>query len=167
MRAADVERSFGNKVTWDTPFENHFRNFAQEANRAVFDNRRNNIALNLDALDTPIGADLVYLDPPYLNANGGGVDYRDFYHFLEGLVHYDEWDSMIDYKSRHKRLIPEQSIWNSNKTVYEAFENLVERHQKSILVISYRDDGLPNKAALIGLLKRYKSCVREAQQVQK
>lgn len=167
MRAAEVERSFGNKVTWDTPFENHFRNFVKEANRAVFDNHRNNAALNLDALDTPTGADLVYLDPPYLNIKGVGVDYRDFYHFLEGLVHYDEWGSMIDHQSRHKRLTPEQSIWNSEKSVYEAFETVIERHQKSILVISYRDDGLPSKSALINLLKRYKPHVREAQQVQK
>src|SRR5690606_25532811 len=38
MRTAKVQRSFGNKTTWDTPFEIHFRNFINEANRAVFDN---------------------------------------------------------------------------------------------------------------------------------
>lgn len=167
MRSADVERSFGNKVTWDTPFETHFINFVKECNAAVFDNNRRNVALNLDALDTPVGADLVYLDPPYLNAKGVGVDYRDFYHFLEGLVHYDNWDSMIDYRSRHRRLIPEQSHWNSDKTIFEAFEAVIERHQKSILVVSYRDDGLPTKTVLINLLKRYKHHIREVKHLQK
>lgn len=167
MRSAEVERSFGNKVTWDTPFEVHFKNFVDEANTAIFSNGRNNIALHLDALETPIGADLVYIDPPYLNAKGVGVDYRDFYHFLEGLVHYDEWDTLIDYDSRHKRLIPERSVWNNNKTIYEAFEELIERHQKSILVVSYRDDGFPTKMALINLLKRYKTHVYDIKQAQK
>ncbi len=167
MRSAEVERSFGNKVTWDTPFESHFRNFVKEANAAVFDNGRSNIALHLDALETPTCADLVYLDPPYLNAKGVGVDYRDFYHFLEGLVNYDKWESMIDYRSRHRRLIPEQSNWNSDKTIFEAFEAIIERHQKSILVISYRDDGIPSKTTLIQLLKRYKSEVQEAKLAQK
>lgn len=167
MRSADVERSFGNKVTWDTPFESHFRNFVKQGNAAVFDNGRENVALNLDALDTPIGADLVYLDPPYLNSKGVGVDYRDFYHFLEGLVRYDNWDAMIDYRSRHRRLVPEPSNWNSDKTIYEAFEAVIERHRKSILVISYRDDGIPSKPVLIDLLKRYKSDVREALLTQK
>lgn len=167
MRAAEVERSFGNKTTWDTPFDVHFKNFVAEANAAIFDNGRNNMALHLDAFETPTGADLVYIDPPYLNAKGVGVDYRDFYHFLEGLVDYDEWDSKIDYRSRHKRLIPEPSVWNSDKTIYEAFETIIERHQKSILVISYRDDGLPTKAALVNLLKRHKTHVREVKQPQK
>ncbi|NUQ07011.1 MAG: hypothetical protein HUU31_24225 [Anaerolineae bacterium] len=61
MRTAKVERTFGNKVTWDTPFETHFRQFAGEANQAVFDNERENLAIQLDAQETPVGADLVYI----------------------------------------------------------------------------------------------------------
>jgi len=30
--------------------------------------------------------DLAYIDPPYISAQGVGVDYLEFYHFLEGLV---------------------------------------------------------------------------------
>ena len=36
VRTADVERSFGNKTSWDRPFESWFRHFAMEANQAVF-----------------------------------------------------------------------------------------------------------------------------------
>ena len=32
LRTRDVKRSFGNKVTWDTPFEIHFKRFASELN---------------------------------------------------------------------------------------------------------------------------------------
>ncbi len=164
MRNADVERSFGNKTSWDTPFETHFRAFIAEANNAVYSNGRNNRALCMDALDTPVGADLVYLDPPYLNEKGIGVDYRDFYHFLEGLVNYDDWPNRIDYRSRHRRLRLQPSRWNKPGTILEAFEQVIARHQRSIIVISYRDDGIPSKDNLLALLRRYKLQVREAEQ---
>jgi adenine-specific DNA methylase len=164
MRLAQVERSFGNKRSWDTPFEVHFRAFATEANRAVFDNHQSNQALNLDALETPIGADLVYLDPPYLNAKGVGVDYHGFYHFLEGMASYDTWPIMVDYKSRHRRLIPIDSQWRHANQITDAFEAVIARHKDSIIVISYRDDGIPSRAALADLLRCYKPHVIEASQ---
>jgi adenine-specific DNA methylase len=167
MRTADVERSFGNKKTWDTSFEAHFRAFVNEANQAVFDNQQQNRSLNLDAFETPVGADLVYLDPPYISKNGLGVDYRDFYHFLEGIMNYESWSRNIDYDSRHRRLVPIPSIWNKAEESLNAFEKLVQRHQNSALVISYRDDGIPNKEQLIDLLHTYKKEVREAQLPQK
>lgn len=167
MRAADVERSFGNKSTWDTSFEHHFRVFVDEANMAVFDNERDNRAINVDAYETPVGADLVYLDPPYLNAQGKGVDYRDFYHFLEGLVQYDAWADLLDYDSKHKRLKVEASPWMQAKTIRKAFAELIDRHRSSIIVISYRDDGIPSEEELIHLLKRFKTTVERAIQPQK
>ncbi|MEO8611765.1 MAG: DNA adenine methylase [Chloroflexota bacterium] len=167
MRLAKVERSFGNKSTWDTPFETHFRAFVQQANLGVFDNRRANRALNCNALETPIGADLVYIDPPYLNGKGVGVDYHGFYHFLEGLSDYPNWPLRIDYTSKHKRLLPRFSPWNSAATIFEAFEHLIARHQNSILVISYRDDGIPSKKQLIDIVGGYKKTIREAEKTQK
>jgi adenine-specific DNA-methyltransferase len=164
IRTAAVERSFGNKTTWDTPFEVHFRAFAREANKAVFDNHRNNRSLNLDAFETPTGADLVYLDPPYLNASGVGVDYRDFYHFLEGLSDYNGWSQQIDFDSKHRRLRPQESIWHSRHTIEQAMDALIERHRRSTIVISYRDDGIPSKEQLISILRRYKRDVRDVSQ---
>lgn len=161
MRMADVKRGFGNKATWDTPFAVHFRNFAHEANRAVFDNGQPNVALQLDALATPTTADLVYLDPPYVNARGIGVDYREFYHFLEGLADYSNWSEKIDYQSKHRRLIPEKSSWSSPKTIGASLDRLIARHQDSIIVMSYRDDGVPTKDELLCLLAKYKTEIRE------
>jgi len=162
MRTAQVERSFGNKITWDTPFEIHFRNFIAEANRAVFDNARDNEAIHLDALETPVGADLVYIDPPYLNQKGTGVDYRDFYHFLEGLSDYPNWHRRVDYNSKHHRLRPMPSDWNHASTITDAFEQLIARHRDSTLVISYRDDGIPSKETLKQLLLHHKKNLHEA-----
>jgi len=167
MRHAKVERSFGNKSTWDTPFDVHFQAFVEEANRAVFDNGRHNQARNLDAQSTPSGFDLVYLDPPYLNTKGVGVDYRDFYHFLEGLTCYEDWPTQIDLNSKHKRLTPQASPWNQPKLILNAFEELISRHRDSILIVSYRDNGIPSKTELQKLLKMYKRDVREASQAQK
>jgi len=36
--------------------------------------------------DLDIKTDLVYIDTPYISAKGIGVNYFDFYHFLEGIV---------------------------------------------------------------------------------
>lgn len=164
MRTANVKRSFGNKATWDTPFETHFRGFVAEANAAVFANGHSNAVIQCDALDTPTHFDLVYIDPPYLNKKGTGVDYRAFYHFLEGLMAYDTWGEHIDYNSKHRRLKPKKSPWNSAAAIVGEFERLIQHHQQSILVISYRDDGIPSKEQLMSLLHQYKDRVHEATQ---
>lgn len=164
MRKAEVKRSFGNKTTWDTPFETHFRVAVNEANRAVFDNGRINRATNVDALHTTSGFDLVYIDPPYMNRRGTSIDYRDFYHFLEGMVNYDLWSTLVDYQSKHRRLFTQPSDWNNPKRILDAFEQLIQVHKQSILVISYRDDGIPSRNQLISLLKKYKNQIQEASQ---
>jgi adenine-specific DNA-methyltransferase len=160
MRLAEVDRSFGNKTSWDTPFEEWFRTFAEEANQAVFENDQQNRALNLDALQVPGEHDLVYVDTPYISKRGVGVDYRDFYHFLEGLTMYDEWPSHVDYRSKHRRLKRQKSEWTDKKQIARAFDCLFERYQESIVVVSYRSDGIPSIPELVSILKRYKANVR-------
>ncbi len=160
VRFADVERSFGNKTTWDRPFDEWFRSFVDEANRAIFDNGMANRALNLDALEVPGKYDLVYIDTPYLSKQGVGVDYRDFYHFLEGMTMYDEWGKHIDQRSKHLRLQPQKSEWTDRKEIHFAFDRLFQRFADSYLVVSYRSDGIPSESELIALLKKYKRNVR-------
>jgi adenine-specific DNA methylase len=167
MRQAKVPRSFGNKTTWDTPFESHFRAFAAEANAAVFDNGCDNRAICGDALEAPTDVDLVYIDPPYVSSKGVGVDYLEFYHFLEGLSDYDQWAQRIDYRTKHRRLKRQESPWTKPDTILTAFETVVARYQKSILVVSYRSDGFPSPYALMNMLKRYKANVFEANKTQK
>jgi adenine-specific DNA-methyltransferase len=161
IRLSDVERSFGNKATWDTPFETHFRRFIEEANRAVFPNGCQNSALNQDVFDVKERFDLVYIDTPYISGKGVGVDYLGFYHFLEGLVNYPRWADMIDYGTGHKRLKGNGSVWIDRKKIIGAFETLFDAFRESILVVSYRSDGIPPIDELMRLLKRHKGSVRE------
>ena len=39
LRTRNVKRSFGNKITWDTPFDIHFKKFSQEINSYIWRNR--------------------------------------------------------------------------------------------------------------------------------
>lgn len=114
VRTNEVERNFGNKKTWDTPFEEHFKKFVEEANNAVFNNKEC-ISINYDALELPedkYNIDLVYIDSPYISGKGVGTDYVDFYHFLEGMINYDIWDEMILTKFKHKPIVGKgKSIW--------------------------------------------------------
>jgi len=160
IRLADVERSFGNKATWDRPFPEWFQAFVEEGNRAVFDNGRVNRALNLDACAVPGDYDLVYIDTPYISERGVGVDYLAFYHFLEGLTMYDDWGKHIDRRSKHRRLKIRPSEWTNKTQIHGAFDRLFNRYQDSILVVSYRSDGIPSEPELASLLERYKSRVR-------
>lgn len=161
MRLSEVERGFGNKATWDTPFETHFRKFVIEVNQAVSSNGLQNKALNLNVFDIEGNFDLVYIDTPYISKNGVGVDYFHFYHFLEGLVNYSDWGNRIDYHTKHKRLKKEFNPWVEKNKIYSAFEKLIEKFSDSILVISYRSDGIPTIDELVSLLKKQKASVEE------
>ncbi|MBU1706568.1 DNA adenine methylase [bacterium] len=160
IRFAEVERSFGNKTTWDKPFDEWFHIFINEANRAVFDNGQANLSLNYDAIDVPAEYDLVYIDTPYISRRGAPVDYLSFYHFLEGLTAYDEWKDRVDFSSKHRRLKPQPSEWIDKEKIHIAFDKLFRRYQNSIIVVSYRSDGIPSESRLVSLLRRYKSNVR-------
>ena len=160
IRTAEVERSFGNKKTWDTPFENHFLKFIREANNAVFDNGKENLAYHSDIIDLKIPPiDLVYIDTPYISAKGGGVNYHDFYHFLEGLVHYNKWAELIDRESKHKKMKNGKNEWCNKGEIHQAFERLFDKFKDSILVVSYRDDGTPTIKELVAMLEKHDKTV--------
>lgn len=160
MRTADVDRSFGNKATWDRPFSDHVAAFAAEANEAIIDSGGKCRAICEDVMHVAPGFDLVYVDPPYVNQRGAGVDYRAFYHFLEGMVQYSRWPDMIDLRPKHRPLRPHQNPWTSGRTCEPMFGQLFERFAESILVVSYRSDGIPGVEQLASMLARVKRRVR-------
>lgn len=160
VRLQDVERSFGNKKTWDTPFEEHFRKFIKEANNAIFDNGEIYRSINRNIFDVESNYDLVYIDTPYLNDCGIGVDYADFYHFLNGLVDYDNWGNRIDYKSKHLRLIRQQNVWNDSGSIRQAFEQLFTQFRNSIMAISYRSNGIPSINEIVEMLENLGKNIR-------
>lgn len=161
LRFSNVQRNFGNKTTWDTSFEDHFRKFVDEVNSAVFSNGWENKSYNLDVFDITEHFDLLYIDTPYISKKGVGVDYFDFYHFLEGLINYSDWGKMIDCGSKHRRLKGNGSIWIDKNRIHSAFDKLFAKFKNSILVVSYRSDGIPSVAELEDIMKRYKCKVIE------
>ncbi|MCK4352770.1 DNA adenine methylase [candidate division WOR-3 bacterium] len=161
IRNAHVKRSFGNKITWDTPFPVHFVRFVEEANESVFSNDEKNRALNCDVFDLDENYDLVYIDTPYISSKGIGVDYIEFYHFLEGVVDYENWGKMIDYTRKHKSLKHKKDVWTDKNKIHDAFDRLFDKFKKSILVVSYRSDGIPSDSELMTILKKHKKDVIE------
>jgi len=167
IRKADVKRSFGNKTTWDRPFKEHFLNFAKEINQAIFDNGKRNMAFSQDAFDFNKQADLIYIDTPYISNKGVGVDYIDFYHFLEGICDYKNWINHIDYNSKHRKFKNKKSIWTDRNLIYNAFDKIFEKFQNNILVVSYRSDGIPSVEEIVSLLKKYKKNISIKQKAYK
>jgi adenine-specific DNA methylase len=164
VRTSDVKRSFGNKTTWDRPFGELFIKFANEANKAVFNNGKRCKSLNCDALLIPEDNhyDLVYIDTPYISAGGVGVDYIDFYHFLEGMTDYENWEKKILNRYKHRPIEGRgENVWSDKKKIYNAFEELIRKYRDSVLVISYRSDGIPSEDEIKNLLNKYKGSVCE------
>jgi adenine-specific DNA methylase len=145
MRTSKVKRSFGNKATWDKAFREHFVAALVEANGAVFDNGRQHRVISKDFREVDGQFDLVYMDPPYINTKGTGVDYLDFYHFLEGITEYDKWPSRLTTNYKHlpyKRDV--DNMWNDKSKILNAFNEAIDLFKDSIIVISYRNDGIPS-----------------------
>jgi adenine-specific DNA methylase len=159
MRTADVERSFGNKATWEKPIKETFEEVAAELNAAIFSNGKENTSLNLDCQDVQSGHDLVYIDSPYINGKGTGVDYADFYNFLDGVCDYSNWEKKIDFNYKHRPLEKKKNPWCNPKQIKEQFRSLFEKHNGSIIVVSYRRDGIPSIGEIRKLLKEQKKTV--------
>lgn len=163
MRENEVNRSFGNKVTWDKPFPFYIRKFVQQANHSVFDNKMQHQALNSDIRDLlDLNMDLVYLDPPYmkLKPSKSGNDYQNYYHFLEGLLNYSTWEKQINHKLKHKPFIQQKSVWIDPSQILKEFEMIIRQFQTSNIVISYNNDGFPTPETLVSLLSSYKKLIK-------
>jgi len=159
LRTNDVTRTFGNKTTWEKPFDALFIKFVKEANLCVFDNKKTCISLNQNVLDIdPYGYDLVYLDPPYFTQNGSHetANYFKCYHFLEGLANYQKWPELIDYNSINLRLKENNNENFEKGNIYNTFEELLLKYQKSKIIFSYKNGGLPSVDYIVKILKKIK-----------
>lgn len=158
MRTSDVDRSFGNKTTWDRPFDEHFRAFAEEYNAAVFATDHDSIATNRDVREWTLpDADLVYMDPPYC-AGASATDYRHYYHFLEGFLNYEDWSEMLDNTTQTKSWAADSDTpWTDPETAYETLDRLVAQTDGSHVAISTNTDADPSVPELVDLVGSYKS----------
>lgn len=151
MRTRDVKRSFGNAVTWNTPTLKHARkiihhliDFSKVTPENAFSVTNCN-TIDLSPLTDTI--DLVYLDPPYLNSAGKGVDYCQFYHFLDGLCDYDLYASANeDYVYKPISLQP--SAWMTKAGALEEIRRIGAKWNNSTIVMSYRTDGQPTASEI-------------------
>jgi adenine-specific DNA-methyltransferase len=96
-----------------------------------------------------------------MNASGGGTDYLGYYHFLEGLADYDAWPTRVDRSRKHLPFIRDKrDPFLDPARVLIALAKVIERRERSVIVLSYRHDGLPAPADLVAMLKRVKKRVR-------
>lgn len=162
LRIADVERQFGNKTTWEKPFEVFFRKFTKEINNLVFSNGKDNKAMMENAFKIKQNNyDLVYMDPPYFSKERSPVecDYSRMYHFLEGMVNYSSWNNLINYNSKNLHFIENGYKWPEKVHLMEKFDQLFCKFSSSSIVISYKSPGIPTENELIIGLKKYKKKV--------
>jgi len=135
----------------------HFIENIEIFNNAVFGNGKRNHALNQNVYALNTKTDLVYFDPPYCTPNSDN-DYIRRYHFIEGLTRY--WkDIEIQEHTKTKKFKRYKSLFDSKRTIFEAFDKLFEKFKNSIIVLSYSSNSIPSKEEMIDLLKKYKSNV--------
>ncbi len=136
--------------------QEHFRVAVAVMNQAVFDNGQVNRALNYDIFQIPphLNFDLVYIDPPYVSPHSDN-DYTRRYHFIEGLSRYWQGLDVLESTTTKKfRRIP--SLFDTKRTIYEAFHKLFARFKDAILVVSYSSNGIPARDELLNILAQYK-----------
>jgi len=166
LRTNKVEQSFGNQTTWDTPFTELAVRAFLELERVVWRSPVNQVILPpADISELAIGYDLVYLDPPYISLKNGGDDYLRRYHFLEGLCRYDEWHQLIDgsYQNLQFKKQSHISDWQSKRHFKDLLFNLIEKHRKSIVALSYVGNAFPSQEELHSF---FKGAFREVKVVQ-
>lgn len=162
LRLNEVDRRFGNKSTWEKSFEDCFRKFVNEINSYIFDNGQINISLNEDAMNFGKNEyDLVYIDPPYIpsNTKKDVNNYHFNYHFLEGIANYDTWKKNLDYSRINLPLIQHRYNWKYDNGNIEGFEKIIKFFKDSIILISYKDPGIPKIRDISNIIKRYKKKV--------
>ena len=163
LRTNVVERTFGNKTTWERPFSELFVKFITEANCSVFDNNKICKATNQSAFELdPYGYDLVYMDPPYYSQNGSHetANYLKCYHFLEGIANYESWEKLLDVNTPNLRFLNVNDNKDFQiKNIYGNFEELLIKYRKSKIVFSYKNGGLPSVDYIMKIMKKIKSNV--------
>ncbi len=168
MRTKEVERSFGNKKTWETPIIEHAIKCINELKKcSIKKQTANNFSIsgfNSSELDKFANDfDLIYLDPPYINGKGAPVDYSNFYHFLEGLCDYSLF-KRGDEKYPHKPIVKKPSAWLKKDSALAELSAICDKWPNATIVFSYRSDGLPtpDEAVLVMSKKGRKTEIHTA-----
>lgn len=156
--------TFVGKKGWDgrkdlkLTMREQFVQAVQLFNKAVFSNGKDNRVFRSDVFDLdPRDADLVYVDTPYISPHSD-CDYTRRYHFVEGYCVY--WRGLeIMHDTKTKKIRSYVTRFSSKHQAVEAFKALFHHLRRSILVVSYSSNGIPDKNGMLQLLKEVKSRV--------
>jgi adenine-specific DNA-methyltransferase len=164
MRLRQVRRSFGNAATWAKPIADHARRAIDELLDAPFSAASDGHEItNVNVADLeafPRGsAALVYVDPPYIAANGKAIDYADFYHFLEGLIDYSLFGAGESARA-HRPIFRATTRWMSRELATQELREVAQAWPEATILMSYRDDGIPSAAELCECLSAQRREVR-------
>lgn len=137
--------------------QEQFINAVQSINNGIFDNGKEHISLCGDAMNVAYKADLVYIDPPYYSPLSDN-EYVRRYHFVEGLAR--DWKGIeIQAHTQTKKFKSYPTPFSTRNGAFDAFDKLFKKFSKSILLVSYSSNSLPNMDEMVELLSRYKSHV--------
>lgn len=128
-------------------FKTHFLENVIDYNKAVFDNNKDNLALNDDIFNLldSVSADIIYLDPPY---TGTMNDYFGFYGMLDDYI-------------EGRKIEPFKNNFIDKKTSIELFDTLFSRlNNFKYWFLSYNNSSYPTKEQLIELLEKYSDNVQ-------
>lgn len=157
LRENHVESNFGNYVTWEKSFEILFKQFVDELNCFQFEQVPNVAIVNHTALECPNVADLVYIDTPYFNKKSSAVSYHARYHFLEGLVFYNDIPVHVNYDKVNREIQIHKSAEFESRTNYlHDLNELLGHYPDSTIVMSYTSEGYPSIEDLEAQLRRHK-----------
>lgn len=161
LRENHVESKFGNKRTWEQPFDVLFGRFTDELNKCQFINLPNVQIINQSALNVDIHADLVYLDTPYFTKNGSPISYHNRYHFLEGLMNYEQIPNHVNMEKANREMdFSRCDEFETKATYLEHLHQLLDVHHDSIIAMSYTSCGYPTVDELQHVIAQYKESVR-------
>jgi len=136
-----------------------FRATVKRLNGLVFDNGTACKAFNLDAVEAvrKLGADALYLDPPYITSFNRN-DYENDLHFVEGLM--TRWaDKQILDNGR--RNYPSRTTF-TRESMQELMASLAResRGKYGTVLLSYRDKAYPDEAEIGRILGEHYGLVR-------
>lgn len=160
LRENHTESSFGNYVTWEKSFDTLFKQFADELNQFQFAEVPNVVVVNHSALECPYTADVVYVDTPYFNKKQGGLSYHSRYHFLEGLVFYEDIPNNVNYNKANREIeIHKNSEFETRSNYMADLNELLGHYPNSTILMSYTSEGYPSIEELETLLRQHKDHV--------
>lgn len=143
----EVNRSFGNLTTWEKEFSSLMKESINDLTNIRKCKTTSIILEPGDITRLDPGYDLVYFDPPYVGKSKTGDDYLRRYHFLEGLSIYNKWKNNINSGSLNKTFQPIDHLinWQSKKAFRELLYDAIEKHNRSIVVLSYISNAYPEE----------------------